>query len=256
MSFLRCSLLLLCLAVAGCRPGAQGMVDEQREPYFLAARKRNQDRDPQGAIEYFEKALDVNPRSASAHVELGMLFEKQDAPDFAAALYHYKRALDIRPDFQSADLIKARMEDCKRELAKSVVQLPTMEMMQRKIEQLTAENQQLKLLQLQAQPFPANHAPMIANPPAAAPQSNPVTRALPPAANSGRPDFVPTIRGNPSLPASRPSSARVHTVVSGETLGMIAKRYNVRVSTLQSANPTVDARRLRPGQTLVIPPAP
>src|ERR1043165_5602231 len=78
MSFLRFSLLLICLAFAGCHPGSQGVIDEQKEPYFLAAKKRIQERDSQGAIEYFEKALDVNPRSASAHAELGMLYEKQD----------------------------------------------------------------------------------------------------------------------------------------------------------------------------------
>jgi LysM repeat protein len=253
MSFLRCSLLLLCVALAGCRPGTQGVVDEQKEPYFLAGKRRIQERDPAGAIEYFEKALDVNPRSASAHLELGMLFEKQDPADYAAALYHYKRALDIRPDVPSADLIKARMEDCKRELAKSVVQLPTMEMMQRRIDALAAENQSLRLL-LQGQPANAARVPGASTSAVQVPPAAVAPRTSTPVAPQTRPDPLPTVRNNGSLPNPTTTSTRVHTVAPGETLGSIAKRYNVRLPALQSANPTVDARKLRQGQTLVIPP--
>ena len=255
MSLLRCSVLLICLALAGCHRSSPGVMDEEKEPYFLAAKKRIQERDPQGAIEYFEKALDVNPRSASAHAELGMLYEKQDAADFAAALYHYKRAVDIRPDLQSAELIKARMEDCKRELAKSVVQLPTMEMLQRKIDALTIENQNLRTqLQSAFQGYGAGRTTNFSPQPVAPVPSNPVSRVNPPA-NTVRNDVVPTIRGNPVVQPGRPSG-RAHVVMSGETLGAIARRYNVRLPALQSANPTVDARRLRPGQVLVIPSAP
>ncbi len=243
-------LLLICLALAGCHPGSQGVMDEQKEPYFLAAKKRIQEKDPKGAIEYFEKALDVNPRSAAAHAELGMLYEKEEVPDFAASLYHYKRALDIRPDMTSADLYKMRMEDCKRELAKSVVQLPTMESLQRKLDLLTAENQQLKMQLLAAtrgQPY--SNAPTVVVP------SNPLPPRLSnPPVNTVRNEAVPTIRANAALPPTSASRAtRVHAVAAGETLSLIARRYNVRLPALQSANPAVDARRMRPGQTLVIP---
>ena len=40
--------------------------------------------DYKGAIESFSKALEVNPRSAKAHFELGWLYEEKD-PDPAAA---------------------------------------------------------------------------------------------------------------------------------------------------------------------------
>lgn len=255
MSFLRSSLLLICLAVAGCHPGSQGVIDEQKEPYFLAAKKRNQEKDPAGAIEYFEKALDVNPRSASAHAELGMLYEKLDPqPDFAAALYHYKRALDIRPDIASADLYRMRMEDCKRELAKSVVQLPTMEAMQKKIDALTIKNQQLEMqLQAATRGLPYSNTPAAVPQPTPAPPTN-FARANPSPA-APRNDLTTNIRPKPMLPTATSGGARVHIVASGETLGAIARRYNIRLSALQAANPTVDARKMRAGQTLVIPPA-
>ena len=44
MSFSRCAVLLLILALAGCHPGSQGTADEQKEPYYLAAKKRLQAR--------------------------------------------------------------------------------------------------------------------------------------------------------------------------------------------------------------------
>ena len=76
MSFARLAVVLLSLLFAGCQPVSQKGGDEQKEPYFLAAKKRLQERDIQGAIDYFEKALDENPRSASAHIELGILYEQ------------------------------------------------------------------------------------------------------------------------------------------------------------------------------------
>ncbi|MEZ4417851.1 MAG: LysM peptidoglycan-binding domain-containing protein [Gemmatimonadota bacterium] len=46
-----------------------------------------------------------------------------------------------------------------------------------------------------------------------------------------------------------------HRVARGETLSHIAARYGIRVSTLQAANPSVNPRRLRIGQNLIIPTA-
>ena len=60
----------------------------------------------------------------------------------------------------------------------------------------------------------------------------------------------PTQRTTNTRPAT---ASRVHTVAAGETLALIARRYGIKVSTLQTANPRVDARKLKPGQTLVIP---
>lgn len=256
MSYARCAILLLCLAIAGCQPGSQHTGDEQKEPYFLAAKKRQQERDIQGAIDYFEKALDVNPRSASAHIELGILYE-QHQNDWPSALYHYSRALQIRPDYPSADVIKQHIEYCKRELAKSVVQLPSVEVLQRRVDTLVAENQQLKQL-LQAwqnyhrsnsvaQPVPA---PAPAPQPIPAPVSNTTPRNSV-GVTAERRDAAPAVVRTPA-PAG---ASRTHTVGSGETVEKIARRYGVSVNSILVANPTVDPRRIRPGNTLVIPPA-
>ena len=240
----RCSILLLLgLVLAGCRPGPSGASDEQKDPYYLAGKNRLQELDYGGAIEMFEKALDVNPRSASAHFELGVLYEQRQG-DYAAALYHYQKAVNLRADMLSADLARQRIQECKRELAKSVVQPISMENMQRELDTLRAENQQLKL-QLQSAQNPAGgRTPTPVNP--GSNVSNPPTTA---AGSQARLDPPNTPRSNP--PAAR---SRTHNIASGDTPASIARKYGVKLSALESANPTMDARRLRPGQVIVIPP--
>ena len=44
-----------------------------------------------------------------------------------------------------------------------------------------------------------------------------------------------------------------HTVMKGETLGSIAKKYNMGWKAIAAANPGVDATKLKVGQKLVIP---
>jgi LysM repeat protein len=55
------------------------------------------------------------------------------------------------------------------------------------------------------------------------------------------------------LPASRRVTFVEHVVARGETLGGIARRYRVSGRLLADANPKLKARRLRPGQIVVVP---
>jgi LysM repeat protein len=48
-------------------------------------------------------------------------------------------------------------------------------------------------------------------------------------------------------------SARTHAVKSGETPASIARQYGIKLDSLMSANPGLDARRMRVGQALNIP---
>jgi len=54
--------------------------------------------------------------------------------------------------------------------------------------------------------------------------------------------------------AAKPSSSPVtHTVASGETLGGIARKYQVSVGSIATANNISDPAKIRPGQEIVIP---
>lgn len=50
-----------------------------------------------------------------------------------------------------------------------------------------------------------------------------------------------------------PGTGATHTVQAGESLGVIARRYGVRVADLAAANNITDPSRVRAGQQLVIP---
>jgi len=57
----------------------------------------------------------------------------------------------------------------------------------------------------------------------------------------------------PAAKAPEPKASLVHVVRSGETLGGIARRYQVRVGDIALANNIADPAKIRLGQTLVIP---
>src|SRR5512140_2381398 len=97
VGFFRCAVLVAVpLLLTGC-PSGQGASDEEKEPHFLSGKNRVNAMDYARAAEAFEKALEINPRSAAAHFELGWIYERKETEDPAAAIYHYERFLKLRP---------------------------------------------------------------------------------------------------------------------------------------------------------------
>ncbi len=241
----RTALLLLAgLMLGGCLPSAPG--DEEKEPYFLAGESRVNAMDYQGAIESFERAVEVNPKSASAHFELGWLFDQKE-PDPAAAIYHYECYLKLQPNSDKVDMIKTRILACKQQLAQTVFLGAVTEKQQREFELLADENKRLRddiekwrayALRLQALtdqsslPSPAPRVVAISN----SSQPTPADSA-----GTSRPQATPA------------ATPRTHTVKAGETAIAIARKYGVKVEALLAANPKVNPRRLQVGQALIIP---
>jgi LysM repeat protein len=259
-------LLLCCVGLSGCLPNSTAPLDEQKESNFLSGKARTQDRDYDGAIEAFEKALEVDPHSASAHFELAVIYDQQKN-DYAAALYHYEKARRLRPNAYPADIARDRVEVCKRELAKTVTQTPTMDYMQREIDRLMLENQRLRQTVLDWQNYyqgrsnvmPASN---VSNTPAGQPPVLMSSNALIAAAGAGRPRAEAGRTGvdgasgsHPTTPTTAAASAstRTYKVVTGDSPARIAARHGVKLSALRAANPGLDDRKLRVGQTLVIP---
>src|SRR6266536_3350506 len=145
MSFSRCDalVLLLCLGSSGCSPTAETQTDEQTNPHFKAGREKLGALDYQGAIDCFERALEDNPRSALAHYELGVLFDQHEI-DYAAAIYHYSKALKLRPNGYPADNILQRIPACRQELIKADSLAVINPSMLRETERLREENHALR----------------------------------------------------------------------------------------------------------------
>lgn len=237
------------LALVGCGSPATTGADEEKEPQFHIGRGRVNAMDYQGAIEAFEQALETNPRSASAHFELGWLYAEK-VSDPATAIYHYERYLKLRPGADNAETIRQHIFRLKQELAKGVLPIPPSTEIQRQLEQLAEENRQLRdqLDRLRATPvqtFPSNRTVVQLTTPANNLSDN--SRTVPRQVAN-----VPAVTGTSRTERTAVSS-RTHRVQAGETPMAIARRYNLKVDALLTANPGLNPKRLQVGQSLVIP---
>ncbi len=243
--------LLALLALSGCVPSAQSQLDEEKEPHFLAGKNHVSTMDYQGAIECFDKALEVNPQSAAAHFELACLYDQKEANP-ADAIYHYEHYLKLRPNAGNADVVKQRILACKQALAQTVSLGPITEKVQRQFEQTTDENKRLtdenKRLRDELDKLRA----AVANQAIATPVRTPVTPTPAPRATTSAPANIAST-ARPSTATTTPTPTRTHTVKSGETPILIARQYGIKLESLLSANPRLDPRRMRVGQSLSIP---
>lgn len=250
---------LLLATLCGCLPTGSSPMDEEKEAYFLRGRELVNSMDYGAAIESFEKALEVNPHSGAAHFELGWLFADKQ-PDPASAIYHYEHYLKLRPKAQNADTIRQHIFRLKQDLAKAVLPLPSTPGVQRQLEQLMEEN---KRLNEEVEKWRAYYAGRGVALPTNAPVQNPVPNPGRSLGNSviqqpqaqtptPTPNANRTVINNPA-PNNRSAATRTHRVQSGDTPASIARKFNVKLESLMSANPGLNPRKMQVGQTLNIP---
>ncbi len=246
---IRCLILILLLCIAGCDSGPESALDEQKDANFLSGRNRVSTQDYKGAVEEFSKALRTNPNSASAHFELGLLNETQ-LTNYAAAIYHYEEHLRLRPASGYAEQAKGRIRACKTDLVKNEFLAPVNQGMQRDLERLTAENlllkRQIEALQLQLSArvtVPAGNSPSTQY---AAPGPD---SSAPTASNNAARSINTETRTTRTV-STQP---KTHVVKTGDTVTSVAAKYDIKLNVFLAANPKVDPRRLKVGQTLNIP---
>lgn len=243
---------LLAVAMTGCLPMGSSQPDEEREAHFQTGRARVNGMDYGGAIEAFQKALEVNPHSGAAHFELGWLFADKQ-PDPAAAIYHYERYLALRPKADNAETIRQHILRLKQDLAKAVLPLPVTPGVQRQLEQLMEENRRL---QDELARWHADYARRGVAPTTNSPANDlAVLRPTTIVASAGVPAVPQANRPtqNPAPSPSPVSPVRMHKVLGGETPASIAKKYRVKLEKLLAANPGLNPKRLQVGQALNVP---
>jgi LysM repeat protein len=246
------------VVLSGCNPSGQGTLSEEREPHFVLGKSRVNAMDFQGAIEAFEQSLEANPHSAAAHFELGWLNDEKTS-DPAAAIYHYQEYLRLNPNAENADVIKQRIYRCKQQLAADVLPLPSAPAAQQQLEKLSDQNRQLQdeigkwrayyagqlaATRTNSTPSPDNDLPPpqpVANPTPAQP--------LPVISNK----YTGTNPDRPSNSKPAVTSSHTHTVATGETAMSITRKFKVKLSALQAANPGVNLSRIHTGQVLNLP---
>ena len=246
----------VCAALTGCTPPPAGTADEAKDPHYLRGQALLTELNHSGAIDAFEKALENNPRSAAAHFELGFLYEdEKKGSNPAAAIHHFESFLKLRPKSDRADIVKDHITGCKMELAKTLL-LTTgapsvqqqIDRLKSEIERLTLENGQLRR-QLESAGMRASQSVT---------QAGLVAKSgvLPPAANGPEPTRSTKPAPAPETPkkavAAAPAS-RTHSIKQGEFPATIARQYGVKLEDLLAANPGLDPKRLKIGQTINIP---
>jgi len=253
-------------ALSGCLPPSQATLDEEKEPHFLEGKSRVNSMDYAGAEDSFEKSLEANPKSASAHFELACLADQRES-DPATAIYHYNHYLKLRPNGEKAERARTRIGACKQVLAKSVSLAPLTQGLQRESDQLVEENKRLKeelerwRSYYNAASSQSNHfASTLVVRPGQPGQTNKLAMEMdnPQAGQQRGPAH--SVRSNPASnltdlarAGDASSAARTHVVRPGETPAAIARRYGLRVDALMAANPGLDARHLQVGRGLNIP---
>jgi tetratricopeptide (TPR) repeat protein len=257
-------LLLLLLLVAGCEggdrrfPGNEVDDPQYRRGQQLLKQGRNQE-----ALGDFLKVIEKRGDDApEAHLAAGLLYQ-QYLRDPLAAIYHFRKYIELQPGSRQVDLVRQRIDAAMREFARSLPAQPMenqavrLDLMGR-IEELQKENRQLKE-QIAAfsqggagarDPAAARSeeaaAPSVRNPTFGRPAAGPAAAA---AVKSAPPTNPP---GNP------PGAGRRHVVAQGESLYKIAQRYygsGAKWPDILEANRDVlkDENSVRPGMELRIP---
>ncbi len=267
-------LAVILMSLCGCSPNAFLSAEEDRDRNFQRARDAARMGDHVGAAEFYERALDYNPRSADVHLGFASLCEGP-LERYADAVYHYQKYLRLRPEDPRADDIRRRITNCMERLAARVPMVIRNDVIARELEIMRQRNaalqQEVERARAEAARWSNDVRRLVQmaeqrsrdREPGARFASDPVTSPVR-VAGADRAAGDPREGGGSS--AGRPRSeaptavttrfqdgVRLHRIRRGDTLSRISREYNVSVEALRRANPDVDERRLIPGRTVRVP---
>jgi tetratricopeptide (TPR) repeat protein len=280
-----CALIALLLA-AGCeRPEGVGLTAEVDEANYRRGKELLRQGRSQEALASFLKVIEKRGDGApESHLEVGLLYQNQ-IKDPIAAIYHYRKFRELKPNAPQADLVRQQIEAAMREFGRTLPAQPLENQLLRNdqldvIESLRRENAELKnelaiaranaavptsrgtVAQLDPLDDVPAGQPDRRTPYAPADQSSPITRV------PSEPETTTSFIQPPTRPTSPPTntppaaSGRRHVVAAKESLYSIARKYygtptNARIDEIVAANRNVlpDGRNtaLRVGMELRIP---
>jgi hypothetical protein len=279
------ALFLALFGLGGCsRDDSQFLGSELDEPGYRQGQQLERQGSPQQALTSFLKVIAKrNDDAPESHLEAGLIYS-QHIKDPIAAIYHFRKYLELQPNSRQAELVRQRIDAAKREFARTLPAQPLESAadrleMQDQVAHLQRENDQLKaelsalhggapmpVMPVRRDPATAEddgvsiHPPvLVSQPETESPLSlapdNPVPAVRSPAAKPT------TARSAATKPAAPASAGRKHTVQVGESLYKIATHYygaagaSAKVQVIFEANRDVmkSISDLKPGMELRIP---
>ncbi len=205
------------IALTACsRDASLDAVSETEEKHYQRAQRLLREGREDEALNAFLKVVEKRNDAAESNLEAGQLYAKHIG-DPVAAIYHYRKYLELKPDSEQADRVNQMIDSATKEFARQLPGQPFRNDIDRldlleMLEQARAENaalkEQLAATQRRLSQYESTRvsAPTISGGQAriAAPSSQ-QSRTTAPAAASG--------------------PVRTHTVQSGETLSSISTKY-------------------------------
>ena len=254
--------LVAMLLAAGCERGdSLTLSSETDEPYYRQGQQLSKQGRNQEALNAYLKVIAKRDDTApESHLEVGLILLRQ-VKDPIAAIYHFRKYLELQPNSRQAVYVRGLIDTAKREFARTLPATPLESQAdqlekQDQIDRLLRENDQLKaeLTSLRggvaAPPIRSRAAVENDNPGGAPMITIPVTPAeTPPAADEAPvtyapvqpaptvPDEAPVIQAVPFSAPTRPAgtrstatrtaatAGRTHTVAKGDTLFSLAQKY-------------------------------
>lgn len=256
----------LLLALVGCEGGERiGLTAETDDPGYRRGKELLRQGRNQEALSAFLKVIERRDEDAAeSHLEAGLLYQ-QHIRDPIAAIYHYRKFRELKPNSPQADLVRQRIDAAKREFASTLPGDPLNNTVDPRfnsydqVERLRRENEALKadLADFRARGIgrasgvsstvpereTTSTAVLDSSPLAPADSGSPVvaldaltdrsarTLAERPAVAEEEAPLIraqapPVVPPTPAASAPPPAaSPRTHVVVRGDTLQSIALRY-------------------------------
>jgi tetratricopeptide (TPR) repeat protein len=230
MRYIHIALCVTLLAICGCKKDAQSTeAKEERDPLIKQGHAYMEIRDYTQAEAAFKQAIEQNPLMARPYLDLATIYHQYE-PDYISAIFYYKRYLELRPDSEKAEFIQEQITKVQDALVNAILTRSGAMQAIEELKQVREENTALK----------RQLAEQSSSPGEAVPQKS-VTQTIP----------------KSSKPAATASDQQIYTVVAGDNLTKIAKKFYED----GEYEPIYEANRdrmkspgdLRVGQTLVIP---
>lgn len=232
--------LLAGLVFTGCEPrDSMPFASEVDEPHFRRGSQLLKAGRTQEALAAFLKVIEKRGGDApESHLEVGLLY-LQNVRDPIAAIYHFRKFLELRPNSPQADLVRQRIDTATKEFARTLPAQPLEGQLQRielmeLVEKLQSENNQLKEEIARLRGISTSGRAFIGDNSSRPGTSVSEPDALPatPVTPLGLPRQSQQVQTTPSQqpgtqPAApvQPGTVRIHVVRQGDTLYRLSTQY-------------------------------